>query len=242
MKRRIVIFALAVVLGCSLLLLRQDVRGFVRAYVDRKFKGKTVDDRLQEFGLAARRRLAPYFTNALVTYPPSQLALVAFKDESRLLVYAASEANGWKYVRDYKILAASGELGPKLREGDQQVPEGIYGIESLNPNSQFHLSLRIGYPNSHDREQARREGRTKLGGDIMIHGSAVSIGCLAMGDQAAEDLFVLAAETGLPRIVVVLSPTDLRLGHRAPTNNLPAWTGDLYSEIQKRLKDFPKQN
>jgi hypothetical protein len=242
MKRRLVILSLAVVIGCFLLLLRQDVRDFARAYVDRKLNGKTVEDRLREFGPAARTRWTPYFTNALVAYPPNRLALVAFKDETRLLVYAASETNGWKYVRDYKILAASGELGPKLREGDRQVPEGIYGIESLNPNSRFHLSLRVGYPNSHDRERARQEGRANLGGDIMIHGNAVSIGCLAMGDQAAEDLFVLAADTGLPRIVVVLSPTDFRLGHRAPTNNLPAWTGDLYSEIQKRLKDFPKKN
>src|SRR5204863_8498878 len=63
------------------------------------------------------------------------------------------------------------------------ISEGIYPIESLNPNSRFHLSLRIGYPNAFDRAQAAKEKRTNLGGDIMIHGNSVSIGCLAMGED-----------------------------------------------------------
>lgn len=75
------------------------------------------------------------------------------------------------HIKSYPILAASGSIGPKLRESDMQVPEGVYQIESLNPNSQFHLSLRVNYPNEFDREQARIDGRAQLGGDIMIHGS-----------------------------------------------------------------------
>jgi murein L,D-transpeptidase YafK len=71
---------------------------------------------------------------------------------------------------------ASGKAGPKLREGDGQVPEGIYRIDGLNPNSSYHLSLKLNYPNDFDLEQARTEGRTELGGDIFIHGKAVSIG------------------------------------------------------------------
>ena len=71
----------------------------------------------------------------------------------------------------YPIRAASGALGPKLREGDRQVPEGVYDIESLNPNSRFHVALRVGYPNAFDRQMAGREGRTALGGDIMIRAS-----------------------------------------------------------------------
>ena len=70
---------------------------------------------------------------------------------------------------EYPILAASGVLGPKLREGDKQVPEGIYGAEALNPNSKFHLSIRLNYPNTFDRRMAQSDGRTQLGGDIMIH-------------------------------------------------------------------------
>lgn len=222
-----------------MLFLRPDVRNYVGAYVDRKFRGKTVDDRLREFGPAARARWSPFFAKASTPYPPDQVALIAFKDEDRLQVYASSSSNDWKYLREYRILAASGELGPKLREGDRQVPEGVYRIESLNPNSQFHLSLRIGYPNDFDREQAARDGRSQLGGDIMIHGSAVSIGCLAMGDEAAEDLFVLAADTGLERITAIISPIDFRAGRTVASTNLPKWTGQLYAQIAQRLRDFP---
>src|SRR5207244_3968581 len=119
-------------------------------------------------------------------YPPAELALLAFKQERLLEVYATDKKmGGFKFVQAYPILGASGELGPKLREGDGQVPEGLYAINFLNPNSLYHLSLRVSYPNDFDRAQAKRDGRQKLGGDIMIHGSFASIGCLAMGDEAA---------------------------------------------------------
>jgi murein L,D-transpeptidase YafK len=201
---------------------------------------KTVADRLQQYGEQARARWQPFFSRAQVAYPASRLALVGLKAERVLQVYATDATNHFRLVRSYPILAASGGPGPKLREGDRQVPEGIYVIESLNPNSRFHLSLRIGYPNAFDREQAKKEGREKLGGDIMIHGSSVSIGCLAMGDEAAEDLFVLAADTGLKNIEVVLAPVDFRSGAAVPLGAvLPEWSGALYSEIKSHLAAFP---
>ena len=74
----------------------------------------------------------------------------------------------------------------------------------------------------------------------MIHGNAVSIGCLAMGDEAAEDLFVLAAETGLRNISVVLSPVDFRRGFSVPPDpRLPAWTVALHSKIKRELERLP---
>ena len=127
-----------------------------------------------------------------------------------------------------------------MQEGDGQVPEGIYPIESLNPNSRFHAALRVGYPNAFDRSQAERDGRTKLGGDIMIHGSSVSAGCLAMGDEAAEDLFVLAAETGLPNVTVIIAPVDFRAGKTAPkAASVPDWSSILYSQIKVQLDKLP---
>jgi len=201
---------------------------------------KTVQNRLDQFGPQARARLKPYFDAEQVPYPPTRLALVGFKDERILEVYAASANQKACFVRSYPILAASGVLGPKLREGDQQVPEGIYAIESLNPNSSYHLSLRINYPNAFDREQAALEGRTNLGGDIMIHGGAVSVGCLAMGDEASEDLFVLAADTGLTNITVILSPVDFRKRRGVPDSGaVPAWTASLYQAIQSNLNGLP---
>ena len=205
---------------------------------------QTVQNRLDQYGPQARARLKPYFDAAQVPYPPLWLALVGLKDEKILEVYAAGGTNqNVRFIRSYPILAASGGPGPKLREGDQQVPEGVYSIESLNPNSSYHLSLRINYPNAFDREQAAREGRVNLGGDIMIHGGATSVGCLAMGDEAAEDLFVLAAETSLTNITVILSPVDFRKSRSVPQSGaLPAWTATLYQAIRSNLNELPAKN
>jgi hypothetical protein len=232
----IAILAAVAVLIVSRRTVKDGLRGAVRGTVARA----TVAERLDQYGGKARQRLQPPFVRSGIHYPPKALCLLGLKAEKELQVYAADTTGAMRFVRRYPILAASGELGPKLREGDRQVPEGIYKIESLNPNSRFHLSLRIGYPNAFDREQARKEGRTRLGGDIMIHGSAVSIGCLAMGDDAAEDLFVLAADTGWQNISVVLSPIDFRMGKSVPQNSrLPPWSEELYAEIKSKLKELP---
>jgi murein L,D-transpeptidase YafK len=164
------------------------------------------------------------------------------KTEQVLQVYAADKSGRYHWIRSYPILAASGIPGPKLQEGDGQVPEGVYPVESLNPNSRFHVALRVGYPNAFDRSQAEKEGRTKLGGDIMIHGSSVSVGCLAMGDEAAEDLFVLAADTGLPNVTLIIAPVDFRKGKSVPKPvKLPDWSVILYSQIRVQLNGLPPE-
>ena len=169
------------------------------------------------------------------------MIFVGLKEEKSLEIYAKSGTNDFKFIRSYPILAASGVAGPKRREGDRQVPEGIYPIDFLNPNSSYHLSMQIGYPNANDRAQAAKEGRTNhLGGEIMIHGDAKSIGCLAMGDEASEDFFVLAADTGITNINVILSPVDFREGKSIPENaKLTDWTPALYEEIKARLAKLP---
>lgn len=116
----------------------------------------------------------------------------------------------------------------------------MYRAELLNPNSRFHLSIRLNYPNAFDRKMAAVDGRTTLGGDIMIHGSRFSIGCLAMGDEAAEDLFVLSALAGIERTRIVVSPTDFRgKGAVAPAPIPVAWSGELYDQLRGELKQFP---
>ena len=203
----------------------------------------TVAERLEQYGQAARERLRPHFEKAQVAYPPSELVFVGLKEEKSLEIFARSSTNSLRFIRAYRILAASGVAGPKLREGDRQVPEGIYPIEWLNPNSSYHLSMRIGYPNEADRAHAAMENRTKLGGDIMIHGDAKSVGCLAIGDEASEDFFVLAADTGITNITVILSPVDFRLGKAVPENaKLMEWTPALYNEIKARLAKLPAKD
>jgi hypothetical protein len=198
----------------------------------------TVAERLAEHGPAARGRWAPFFERVGVTYPPDRVALLAVKDERRLVVYADG-GSGMRLIRECPVLGASGLLGPKLRRGDNQVPEGLYAIESLNPNSHFHLALRVGYPNAFDRRMGDVDKREDLGGDIMIHGGSASAGCLAMGDETAEDLFVLVADTGIESAHVIIAPVDFR--HRSlPPFERPAWADVLYKDIARELRTLPE--
>ena len=203
----------------------------------------TVEQRVTQFGEGVAARLAADFSAAGVPYPPHEVAYLAFKDARQLQVYARSASSKpWRFIRQYEVLAASGKPGPKLMEGDRQVPEGVYKAELLNPNSRFHLSIRLDYPNHFDRSMAQRDGRTKLGGDIMIHGNAVSTGCLAMGDEAAEELFILAAKVGKERTRIVVSPTDWRspaAASAAAPRHAFAWTSELYAALRSELNQYP---
>lgn len=224
------VVAVALVLGHGLV-----TRLFRRTFQPVRTK-KTVAERLAEYGPAARQRLAPDFARLGLAYPPRRLTLVGLKSERRLEAWVGGDTNGLRLLRTYPILAASGRLGPKLREGDRQVPEGLYRIELLNPNSLYHLSLRVNYPNAFDRGKGRGDGRDALGGDIMIHGGAKSIGCIAVGDPAAEELFVLAADVGLENVRVILSPVDFRVRELpAEMPPVPPWTPDLYAAIRREL-------
>lgn len=215
--------------------------GWLTAALPLAAAAATVEERIAQYGAAARARLQPAFAAARVAYPPQRVVLVGLKVERRLDVYAAGREEQIRYVRLYPIQAASGVIGPKLRAGDGQVPEGLYRISALNPDSRFHLSLRLDYPNLRDRRRAESEGRTHLGGDIMIHGDDVSIGCLAMGDRAAEELFVLAAETGIGNVRVVLSPIDFRRGALSQLRGpVRPWVPELYDEIRAALAELPQ--
>ena len=125
---------------------------------------KTVQDRVHEYGEITEQRWAPYFQRADVPYPPRSVTLIGMKQERRLEVYAAGTNADFRFIRSYPVLAASGKPGPKLREGDLQVPEGLYRVEALNPNSAFHLSLRLNYPNEDDRARAKVEKYAATGG------------------------------------------------------------------------------
>ncbi|MEO5721470.1 MAG: L,D-transpeptidase family protein [Chthoniobacterales bacterium] len=201
---------------------------------------KTIHDRLTEFAEPVQSRLAPHFQKAGVIYPPSRMAFVAIKEARKLELWAANEYEDLRFVREYDILAASGNLGPKLREGDRQVPEGVYRIVLLNPNSLYHLSLRVSYPNDFDLQHAAEEGRTEPGTDIMIHGGARSSGCLAVGDEGAEDLFVIAALTETREIPLIISPVDFRVQQFAPPPGSPVWTEGLYADIRAALTTFSR--
>lgn len=202
---------------------------------------RTIEQVLGAIGPSVERRIRPAFERAGVGWPPRDLTLLAFKAERRLEVYMSPVQTEPRFVCSYPIFAASGVSGPKLREGDKQVPEGFYRIELLNPNSRYHLSLRIDYPNADDIERARADGRdlSSLGGDIMIHGGAASVGCLALGDPAIEDLFVLAARVGLDNIRLIIAPYDFRHGGPSSLPSSPPWTAKLHERLRSAIENFP---
>lgn len=111
-----------------------------------------------------------------------------FKEAAELEVWIAGEVGKpYALFKSYPICSYSGDLGPKLKEGDRQSPEGFYrvGISQLNPNSNYHLSFNLGFPNAYDRHH----GRT--GSFLMVHGNCVSIGCYAMTNAGIEEIYLL---------------------------------------------------
>lgn len=132
------------------------------------------------------------FASAKVAYPPKELLLRAFKEEGVLELWAGNGKGApLVQVRSYPVCAKSGGLGPKRRQGDMQVPEGFYRIVHFNPFSSFHLSLGLDYPNASDR---LRGGKGDLGGNIYIHGSCVTIGCIPIEDGPIEEVYLAAAD------------------------------------------------
>lgn len=207
-------------------------------------RAETVESRVR----ALEKTMAPLWRERLAkadaNYPPDRVLLTFFKDERRLRLYVPQSDGRFVEVASWKVLAASGSPGPKLRQGDEQVPEGVYPIWSLNPNSRFHLSLHVGYPNERDRAQAARDKRTRLGGDIMIHGSMVSIGCIAIGDAAIEEVFYLAAIGNFRRWKLVSAATDLRRRHAetvtGPVVKKYPWMAAIYTDAEAELQSIAK--
>lgn len=114
----------------------------------------------------------------------------AFKKERVIEVWKKANAGNYILVKSFPICRWSGKLGPKIKEGDGQTPEGFYTVSprQLNPNSSYHLSFNIGFPNAYDRAN----GRT--GNYLMVHGNCVSIGCFAMTNAGIEEIYALVRE------------------------------------------------
>jgi murein L,D-transpeptidase YafK len=120
-----------------------------------------------------------------------RLLLMASKTEQELHLFAGqnSDGSGMKLIRNFKICKTSGVPGPKTRQGDDQIPEGFYHISRFNPESGYHLAMEISYPGRVDRV---RNKNSNPGGDIMIHGSCVTIGCLPMTNEGIEEIYIYA--------------------------------------------------
>ena len=205
--------------------------------------GQTVAQVIETIGPDARSYWEPIVKEKGLSYPPKSLTLIALKKERKLEVWTTSNSGTPVQLSTFDILAKSGTLGPKRREHDGQIPEGLYKVPGLNPNSAYHLSIKVDYPNAWDREHANEEDKNSLGGDIFIHGKSVSIGCIAIGDPNIEKLFTLVADTGKENITIIIAPFDMRNNYdprRLPLYEL--WYRDLYENITEAIRPYAHTN
>ncbi len=135
------------------------------------------------------------------------ILLVAYKTEQQLEVYVKKTTEkSYRKLDSYDICSMSGLLGPKLKSGDRQVPEGFYTIDRFNPSSAYYMSLGINYPNQVD---LKRSGKANPGGDIFIHGKCVTVGCMPITDDYIKELYILAIQAyqnGQRQIPVYIFP------------------------------------
>ena len=124
-------------------------------------------------------------------WPFKQIYIRSFKWDSQLEVWARNNnKEPYKLFKTYKVCAMAGSFGPKRIEGDYQVPEGFYYINEFDPRSSHHLSLGINYPNASDKILS---DSIKPGGEIQIHGTCLTVGCIPIQNNQIEELYILAA-------------------------------------------------
>jgi murein L,D-transpeptidase YafK len=127
----------------------------------------------------------------LDTTPSSPTLIRTYKKEAELEIWKMKSSGEYALLKTYPMCRWSGQLGPKKREGDMQVPEGFYTIApgQMNPNSHYYLSFNVGYPNAYDRAYGRS------GGNVMVHGVCSSAGCFSMTDEQVADIYAIARDS-----------------------------------------------
>lgn len=174
--------------------------------------------------------LMKQFQEKGLKWPAKYMYIRSFKYDSQLEIWVKQELNEkFKLFKTYKVCALAGTLGPKRMQGDYQVPEGFYYINEFNPRSMYHLSLGLNYPNSSDRILS---DSLMPGGDIYIHGSCVTTGCIPVNDQQIEEIYIMAAHAknqGQDFIPVHIFP--IRFDNPRSNNYLVRY-----------VRDFPEYN
>ncbi len=147
-----------------------------------------------DFSERSQKPLSPQLLTLMQekgTTPSSPMLIRAFKKEAEVQVWKMRTDGHYALLKSYPICRWSGQLGPKTREGDRQVPEGFYAIgpSQMNPNSAYYLSFNVGYPNAYDR------AHNYTGGSIMVHGVCSSAGCFSMTDKQIAEIYAIARES-----------------------------------------------
>lgn len=188
-----------IVVLCSFFILKEDFRS-----EQLKFRRVKAAYEEKEAGLKKLLQQKSISINSM------QMLLVGNKKEKELQLWAKSKnEKKYRHIKSYDFCALSGELGPKRKMGDEQVPEGFYYIDRFNPSSNFHLSLGINYPNKSDRLLG---DKINPGGDVFIHGNCVTIGCIPITDDKIKELYICSVEAtnnGQKKIPVYIFPAKM---------------------------------
>lgn len=185
-----------------------------------------------------------YFSDRELSMDRFQLFIRAFKKEQVLEVWI-KERNKEQFVllHTYDFCSTSGTLGPKRKEGDYQIPEGIYQINHFNPLSNFHLSLGINYPNESDKILG---DKAHPGSAIYIHGNCVTIGCIPITDDKIKELYIIAVEArneGQKEIPVHIFPSRLEarvVDQLIKEQKADAKTSAFWKNLEPIYQDFEK--
>jgi len=238
MKKRLVFYPILII---SLYLFYDLGRPIWTPIIQRILGRKTVSDVVKELGPMIRPKWEKIFKARGISYPPREITLIALKEEKKLEIWTDSENENFVLIESMPIMGQSGISGPKLKQGDMQVPEGIYPITGLNPNSSLHLSLKIGYPNQEDREESRKAGFKDPGSNIFIHGTKASVGCLALGNRGIERLFILVADTGASHVKIIIIPNDIRTVESPEKLKYEGdWIRKRYNRMKYSLRKFKR--
>jgi Uncharacterized protein conserved in bacteria len=166
--------------------------------------------RVREAYAEKKNGILKLLDNKSIKIDELEVYLRAFKFGQKIQLWGKNKSDEkFKLIKEYKVCRKSGKLGPKRKQGDLQVPEGFYYIDRFNPASNFHLSLGINYPNQSDLFWA---DKTNPGGDIFIHGSCVTVGCLPITDDQIKELYIFCVEAknnGQKQIPVHIFPAKL---------------------------------
>ncbi len=172
-------------------------------FVDQQLRYKRVKKAKKEKDFSLKH----YFESKGLEYEVHNIYIRAFKQEKVLQVWIQQHVEeDYFLLKEYLFCSSSGQLGPKLKEGDEQIPEGFYFINKFNPTSDYYLSLKVNYPNPSDLGRA---DRARPGGGIFIHGKCVTIGCIPITDDGIKELYwlsVQAYDNGQKNIPVHIFP------------------------------------
>jgi murein L,D-transpeptidase YafK len=173
-----------------------------------------------------------------LVWPAKFVYIRSFKYDSELELWVKNKSTEkYKLFKTYRICALAGSLGPKRMAGDYQVPEGFYYINEFNPRSLYHLSLGLNYPNESDKLLS---DLSQPGGDIYIHGSCVTTGCIPITDEQIEELYILAAhakDLGQDFIPVHIFPVDFRSPRSVAYLNRYLQTFTEYGSFERAMKN-----